>query len=72
MGRTKRFAVYLEDGVMKYGTVSEKPDDPAGDEFPESRWAAATQQRQGHLRAHAKCVRRPELGSVEHTHQHRQ
>lgn len=41
VGRTKRFAVYLEDGVMKYGTVSEKPDDPAGDEFPESSCAPA-------------------------------
>lgn len=35
-GRTKRFAAYYEDGVCKVFNISEKPDDPAGDDFPES------------------------------------
>mmetsp|Transcript_21477 Transcript_21477/g.72817 ORF Transcript_21477/g.72817 Transcript_21477/m.72817 type:complete len:96 (+) Transcript_21477:369-656(+) len=34
--RTKRFAAYLEDGVVKAFEVSEAPDDPAGDSFPEA------------------------------------
>lgn len=41
VGRSKRYAMYLEDGVVKYFSVSEKPDDPAGDEFPESSCAEA-------------------------------
>jgi len=35
-GRNKRFAMFLDDGVIKVWNVSEKPDDPAGDNFPES------------------------------------
>jgi peroxiredoxin len=34
--RSKRFAMYLDDGVIKVFETSEKPDDPAGDDFPES------------------------------------
>ena len=34
--RSKRFAMYLDDGVIKVFNISEKPDDPAGDDFPES------------------------------------
>ena len=34
--RSKRFAMYLDDGVIKVFETSEKPDDPAGDAFPES------------------------------------
>jgi peroxiredoxin len=34
--RSKRFAAYVVDGVVKAVEVSEKPDDPAGDDFPES------------------------------------
>lgn len=34
--RCKRFAMYLDDGVIKVFETSEKPDDPAGDSFPES------------------------------------
>ena len=34
--RCKRFAMYLDDGVIKVFETSEKPDDPAGDDFPES------------------------------------
>mmetsp|Transcript_29212 Transcript_29212/g.90389 ORF Transcript_29212/g.90389 Transcript_29212/m.90389 type:complete len:98 (-) Transcript_29212:228-521(-) len=34
--RSKRFAAYVVDGVVKAVEVSESPDDPAGDEFPES------------------------------------
>lgn len=34
--RCKRFAMFVEDGVIKVINVSEGPDDPAGDEKPES------------------------------------
>ena len=34
--RCKRFAMYVEDGVIKVINVSEAPDDPAGDARPES------------------------------------
>lgn len=30
--RCKRFAMYVEDGVVKAVNVSESPDDPAGDD----------------------------------------
>lgn len=40
-GRPKRFAAYIEKGTVKFINVSEKPDDPAGDEFPESSCAEA-------------------------------
>lgn len=32
--RCKRFAIYTEDGVIKVWNVSERDDDPAGDEDP--------------------------------------
>jgi len=32
--RCKRFAMYVDDGVVKYEAVSEGPDDPAGDSDP--------------------------------------
>jgi peroxiredoxin len=32
--RCKRFAMYLDDGVVKIWNVSEGPDDPAGDNDP--------------------------------------
>mmetsp|Transcript_47352 Transcript_47352/g.95435 ORF Transcript_47352/g.95435 Transcript_47352/m.95435 type:complete len:102 (+) Transcript_47352:309-614(+) len=32
--RCKRFALYLEDGVIRIWRVSEGPDDPAGDNDP--------------------------------------
>ena len=35
-GRSKRFAALLVDGVVRAVEVSEKADDPAGDDFPES------------------------------------
>ena len=34
--RCKRFAMYVDDGVVKVINVSEAPDDPAGDDRPES------------------------------------
>lgn len=41
--RCKRFAMYLEDGIIKVLKVSEKgpmgQEDPAGDEFPEDTLA---------------------------------
>lgn len=41
IGRCKRFALYVESGTVKLVHVSEKPDDPAGDDFPESTLAPA-------------------------------
>jgi len=32
--RSKRFAAYIDNGVIKHIAVSEGPDDPAGDEDP--------------------------------------
>ena len=32
----RRFAMYVEDGIVKVINVSEAPDDPAGDDRPES------------------------------------
>jgi len=40
-GRSKRFAAYVEKGTVKFINVSEKPDDPAGDDFPEASCAEA-------------------------------
>jgi len=34
--RTRRHAAYVVDGVVRAVEISEKPDDPAGDDFPES------------------------------------
>lgn len=41
IGRSKRTAMYLVDGVVKAFNVAEKDDDPAGDNFPESTCAPA-------------------------------
>lgn len=36
VGRCKRYALYIDDGEVKYQALAEDPDfDPAGDEFPE-------------------------------------
>jgi len=36
VGRCKRYALYIDDGVVKYQALAEDYDfDPAGDEFPE-------------------------------------
>jgi len=40
-GRCKRFALYVEDLTVKIVRVAEKPDDPAGDDFPEDTLAPA-------------------------------
>ena len=34
--RSKRFAAYVVDGKVKAVEVSERDDDPAGDDYPES------------------------------------
>lgn len=34
IGRCKRFAMYIMDGVIKHVVISEGPDDPAGDGDP--------------------------------------
>ena len=39
--RTKRYAAYAEDGVVKVCHVSEGPGDPAGDEDPSASCVAA-------------------------------
>lgn len=41
INRCKRFALYLESGVVKAIKVSEAPDDPAGDDNPEATCAPA-------------------------------
>lgn len=46
IGRSKRFALYAEDGVVKVLKMSEGPgpngeEDPAGDDFPEASCAPA-------------------------------
>ena len=37
--RSKRFAMYIEDGIIKVWKVSEGPDDPAGDDDQSSTLA---------------------------------
>lgn len=49
--RSKRFAAYVVDGVVKAVEVSEKPDDPAGDAFPES---SCVENMLKHIDANAK------------------
>jgi len=39
IGRSKRFALYVDDGEVKYMAVSEGEDDPAGDAAPEASCA---------------------------------
>lgn len=39
--RCKRFAMYLDNGVVKLVRVSEAEDDPAGDDRPEATLAPA-------------------------------
>lgn len=41
INRSKRFALYVEDGIVKIVRVAEGPDDPAGDDFPEVTLADA-------------------------------
>ena len=41
IGRSKRFAMYVENNIVKYVAVSESEDDPAGDANPESTCAPA-------------------------------
>jgi len=38
-GRCKRFAMYVEDCEIKVFEVSERKDDPAGDDYPEASCA---------------------------------
>ena len=39
LSRCKRNALYLENGVVRLARVSEKANDPAGDDFPEDTCA---------------------------------
>lgn len=41
IGRCKRFALYVEDGTVKLVKVSERSDDPAGDDDPSATLAPA-------------------------------
>ena len=41
IGRCKRFALWAVNGTVKYVAISEGPDDPAGDDNPESTLAPA-------------------------------
>lgn len=40
-GRSKRFALYAEDGVIKWVEIADSPGDPAGDDHPEVTLAPA-------------------------------
>lgn len=44
INRCKRFALYIVDGEVKAVRLSEKEDDPAGDDFPELTLAGAMLQ----------------------------
>lgn len=35
VNRSKRFALYVEDGLVKILRVAESDEDPAGDDFPD-------------------------------------
>jgi len=41
VNRSKRFALYIVDGVVKIANVAEAEDDPAGDERPDITLAEA-------------------------------
>lgn len=41
IGRCKRFAMYVVDGVVKAVAIAESEIDPAGDDFPEKTLAPA-------------------------------
>lgn len=41
LGRCKRFAMYIDDGSVKFVAVAEDEDDPAGDDFPEDTLSEA-------------------------------
>lgn len=42
LGRCKRFALFLDDGEVKFATIAEDAEfDPAGDDFPEKVLASA-------------------------------
>ena len=41
INRSKRFALYLEDGEVKILRIAESDDDPAGDDFPDVTLAEA-------------------------------
>jgi len=41
INRSKRFAMYIDDGIIKIIRVAEKDDDPAGDAFPDITLAEA-------------------------------
>ena len=41
VGRCKRFALYVVDGIVKIVRVAERDDDPAGDDHPDTTLADA-------------------------------
>jgi peroxiredoxin len=41
VNRSKRFALYIVNGVVEIVRVAERPDDPAGDDFPDVTLADA-------------------------------
>ena len=41
VGRCKRFALYVVDGIVKIVRVAEAEDDPAGDDYPDVTLADA-------------------------------
>jgi len=41
LGRCKRFALHIVDGICKAVVISEAEDDPAGDDYPDMTLAPA-------------------------------
>lgn len=58
--RCKRFAMYVDNCIVKYVAVSERDDDPAGDAFPEATCAPAVIEA-------IKSLHKPELGTQQAT-----
>ena len=44
INRCKRFALYVENGVVRIVRVAESEDDPAGDDFPDATLAESMMQ----------------------------
>ena len=54
INRCKRFALYIENGVVKIVRVAESEDDPAGDEKPDATLAESMMEAIAELRSETK------------------
>ena len=57
--RCKRFAMYVDDGIVKVINVSEAPDDPAGDDRPESSASITCSRISPRCKGNDDAVRAP-------------